>query len=724
MTIESFADACQAVASGTPPNEAARELVAAMTPDERLWCLDGDRPALDAEGFRAEDGYHRAPFVAARVDRLGIPGIAFSDGPRGCVIGNSTCFPVSMARGATWDPELEERVGEAIGEELRAVDANLTGAVCVNLLRHPAWGRAQETYGEEPFHVGAMAAAFTRGLQQHVMACVKHFACNSMENARFSVDIAVDEVALHEIFLPHFRRVVEEGVASVMSAYNSVNGEWCGQNRDLLTGILRDEWGFEGFVISDWIFGLRDAAKSVAAGLDIEMPYRMVRSQHLPDALERSEASWADVDAAVERIVATLLHFSSVISQPSPPVTVLGSPEHRHLAQEVAARSVVLLRNDPVDGSPLLPLAPDQGRVAVLGRLASTVNLGDGGSSDVWDVDCRTVLEGLQAEFADVVHDDGSDTSRAAAVASETALAVVVVGYTHLDEGEFIGRFDPALLELFPPADEPEVVERFQASIAAIPPVVRPAHLADRKRGFSVGGDRSSLRLHDPDVELIRAVSAANPRTIVVIQAGSAVVASEWIDSVPTVVQAWYGGCRAGPALVDVLVGRVNPSGRLPFTVPVDETHLPPFDRDATRFRYDRWHGWRHLARSGVTPAFPFGFGLSYTTFELGRVDVSAAGSLVKVRGVLHNTGARDGSDVVQLYAQLPDAGAPDRLVGFTRSAVPAGASANFEIEAPVEHLATRDPDRHQWERATGAHTFLVSRYAGDPSSVAVTIDL
>ena len=169
-------------------------------------------------------GITALPFSPPRCHEWALPGIAFSDGPRGAVIGDATCFPVTMARGATWDPVLEERVGDAIGQELRATGANLTGAVCVNLLRHPAWGRAQETYGEDPHHVGEMGAAFTRGLQRHVMACVKHFACNSMENARFTVDVEVDDVALHEIYLAHFKRIVDEGVASVMSAYNSVNG--------------------------------------------------------------------------------------------------------------------------------------------------------------------------------------------------------------------------------------------------------------------------------------------------------------------------------------------------------------------------------------------------------------------------------------------------------------------------------------------------------------------
>ena len=722
--MPTFADARAAVAAGTAPEDAARELVAAMTPAERLWCLDGDAPTWAGLQFLGSDGYHKAPFRAGQVDRVGLPGIAFADGPRGAVIGNATCFPVSMARGATWDPELEERVGDAIGQELRALGATLTGAVCVNVLRHPAWGRAQETYGEDPHHVGELGAALTRGLQRHVLACVKHFACNSMENVRFSVDIEVDDVALHEVFLPHFSRIVDEGVATVMSAYNSVNGEWCGQNAALLTEVLRDEWGFRGFVISDWIFGMRDAATSIAAGLDVEMPYRMVRAQHLPEALERGEASWADVDSAVEHIVATLLRFDDVLSAPAPPAGVVGSPAHRALAREVAARSVVLLRNEPVDGIPVLPLAGDL-RLAVIGRLADAVNLGDAGSSDVWDLDCHTVLDGLRAVAADVVHDDGTDMERAADVAGQADVAVVVVGCTYIDEGEYIGETDSSLVGLFPPADEPEVAERYQASLAALPATTKPPRLADRPRGaFGLGGDRDSLRLAAPDVALIRAVGAANRRTVVVIQAGSAVVTSEWTESAPAVVQAWYGGCEAGPGLANVLFGAVNPSGRLPFSVPVDQDDLPPFDRQATRFRYDRWHGWWHLARTGRVPAFPFGFGLSYTTFALDDVAVVADANGVMVHGTVANTGNRDGADVVQVYAELPDPDAPARLVGFTRVVVGAGDSVGFEVRVPVDRLATRHPEGRKWCPAAGRHRLVVARYAGDPDSHATDVDL
>jgi beta-glucosidase len=207
------------------------------------------------------------------------------------------------------------------------------------------------------------------------------------------------------------------------------------------------------------------------------------------------------------------------------------------------------------------------------------------------------------------------------------------------------------------------------------------------------------------------------------------VIATEWIDAVPAVVQAWYGGGQAGPGLADVLLGAVNPSARLPFSVPVDEADLPPFDRDATRFRYDRWHGWWHLARHGTTPAFPFGFGLSYTTFTLTDVDVTAGAvtngdDVVTVRGVVRNPGGRDGADVVQVYAELPDPDAPARLVGFARVEVPAGGAAPFEIALPTDRLATRDPDRRAWRPAAGRHRFAVSRWAGDPDAAVVEVDL
>ena len=481
-------------------------------------------------------------------------------------------------------------------------------------------------------------------------------------------------------------------------------------------------------MISDWILGLRDAGPSLAAGLDVEMPYRMVRQQHLADAIERGEATWDDVDASVARIVATLLRFDEVRSAPRRSRVGGLAPSTAPWRGRSRPARWCCCATRPSTARPCCRCRAGAS-VAVVGRLADTVNLGDNGSSDVWDLECRTVLDGMRGALgADrVVHDDGSDRDRAAAAAAGADVAVVVVGYTYLDEGEYIGETEPALRDLFPPGDEPEVVDRFHAWIDGLPPTTRPERLAPRQRGFSIGGDRTSLRLPDDDVALIRAVAAANPRTVVAVQAGSAVVAAEWIDAVPAVVQSWYGGCEAGPGLADVLTGAVNPSARLPFSVPADEGDLPAFDRDATSFTYDRWHGWWHLARTGATPMFPFGSGLSYTTFELAEAEVALAGPGDR-RG-RHRIGAQ------HRRARRRGGGAGVRLAPRPRGATPAGGlrpasrcppagRAQFTVEVPLDRLATRDATRHAWSPPTGTHRFTVGRHAGDPAATAVDVEL
>ncbi|HWJ98246.1 MAG TPA: glycoside hydrolase family 3 C-terminal domain-containing protein, partial [Acidimicrobiales bacterium] len=685
-----FAAAAARVAGGADAHAEAAALVGAMTEDERRWCLDGDHPFWGDLSEMGQGGYHKRTFPAARVERLGIAGFAFSDGPRGVVIGPATAFPVSMARGATWDVDLEERIGEAIGVELRAVGATLYGGVCVNVLRHPAWGRAQETYGEDPVHVGELGAALTRGVQRHAMACVKHFACNSMENTRFAVDVTIDETALHEVYLPHFRRIVDEGVASVMSAYNAVNGEWCGQSRMLLNDVLRERWGFDGFVISDWIFGLRDAGASVHAGLDVEMPYRMIRAFGLDGDLAAGACTEDEIAAAATRVVATLLRFHPVLDQPRPPIDVLAQPTHRALAREAAAKALVLLRNEPVEGTPVLPLdAGSLTSVAVVGRLAAVRNLGDGGSSDVWAPSAVTPLDGLRAALpaVEVRHSDG-DVS----VAAGSDVAIVVVGYTKADEGEFIGDSGTAhLASLMPAADEPEVVAAYEATRAAEVRDFQPPPDAGGAGGFGFakGGDRESLRLRPDDEELIAAVAAANPRVVVCLVAGSAVLIDRWDRSVPAVVQSWYAGMEGGHALADVLLGRVQPSGRLPFSVPADPDHLPSFDRDAVEATYDGWHGYWKLAADGNEAAYPFGFGLSYTDLSLLGTEAAQHGDEIVATTVAVNAGTRPGVEVVQAYASAGDG--PAKLVGFARVELDAGERKVSEVRFPIARLARWD---------------------------------
>ena len=707
----------------------ARAVVAKMTDEEKLWCLDGDGPCWAGLSYLNEGGYHKSPFRAAVVERVGFGGFAFSDGPRGVVIDQATCFPVSMARGATWDPELEERIGEAIGRELRAVGADLYGGVCVNILRHPAWGRAQETYGEDPLHVGVMGAALTRGVQRHAMACVKHFACNSMENARFQVDVIVDEAALHEVYLPHFKRIVDEGVAVVMSAYNSVNGEWCGDNRTLLTEVLRQEWGFDGFVISDWIFGIRDAARSLHAGLDVEMPYRMIRAFNLPDALAAGEVSWPEVEASVERMVATCLRFEKILDNPIPSRAILACPEHRALAREAAAKSVVLLRNEPVDGSTVLPLnLPVGSSIALIGALAAAINLGDGGSSDVWAPDVVTIHEGLSSALpgVTVAFDDGSDPERATTVAHSADVAIVVVGYTRRDEGEFIGDSGTShLVNLFPKTDDPQLVEDYTRQIRTERLIQPPphAHVESSGVGFTTGGDRISLHLHDRDVTLIQSVARANRRTVVALVAGSAVVISEWDTAVPAIVQSWYSGMEGGHGLADVLTGQVDASGRLPFSVPKEPSDLPEFDAQSHAVVYDSWHGYWHLARRGVSPAYGFGFGLSYTTCVLEESAVESNEERIHISASVRNTGSRRGTDVMQVYCQRVGSARPERLVGFRRFDLAPGERASKGLEVDLRALAERDTEAHAMVIRAGRYRLRVAQQFEDPG-IVVSIDI
>ncbi len=700
-----FERAARRVAEGADHHAEAAAIVAEMTLVEKLGCLDGDTIAWPGLIDMGSGGYHRHTWPAAHVERLGVPGLDFSDGPRGCVIAPATVFPVSMARAASFDPDLERRVGNAIGAELRASGATYTGAVCMNLLRHPAWGRAQETYGEDPHHVGEMAAAFSEGLQQHVMACMKHFALNSMENARFKVDVTADERALHEVYLPHFRRVAEAGVASVMSAYNSLNGEWCGENRTLLIDILRKEWGWDGFVTSDFVAGLRDAVKSVGAGLNIEMPFRQQRALALGDALESGALDIADVEARVTETIATFLRFARVYDR-QPGKAVVACAQHRALAREAAVASMVLLRNE----GPLLPLErAGLAKVALLGRLADVPNLGDNGSSSVLQPEVVTPLAGIRAALPgiEVVHSKAD-----VEVARDADVALVVVGYTAEHEGEYIGQSGMADFgALLPPGDHPEL--GFPKDFAPPPPADGTDARPVGSIGTTEGGDRRSLRLPPEDEALIAAAAAVSDRVVVAVMGGSAVV-MPWLGDVAATLMLWYPGMEGGHALADVLFG-AEPGGRLPFAIPVDADDLVEFDPDVEQVTYGLLHGQWWLDHNRVEAQRPFGFGLGYTTFELVKADRDGA----TLRVELKNTGARAGTTVLQVYGSVPDSEyerPPQRLVGFQRVAAGPGAIVSVEIPLDFAQLDVRVDGK--WLRESAAPRWCVALHAGDPGIV------
>ena len=614
------------------------------------------------------EGYNRRPYVHGAVDRLGIPGTRFVDGPRGCVAGSGTAFPVSMARGATWDIELEERIGEVIGREIRAQGGNFFGGVCINLPRHPAWGRIQETYGDDPYHLGEFGAALTRGTQKYVMACAKHYALNSMENARFTVDVTIDEATLHDVYLPHFKRAADEGVAAIMSAYNSVNGEWAGQNEYLLTEVLRNQWGWDGITVSDFIWGLRDG------GQVARTPAWISRSRS-PSSAPRTCAGSsprADRPGTRSNAPACACWRPSCGHTPGGPRPRSGRRSWR-TARPAPSRGRsrparwCCSRTTRSRASPVLPLVARDGRVDRDHRPPRRVRQHGRprlvGRPRAEPQHARSTAS--RAAFPGAQHHRSSrptTPTRLPHAAREAQVAIVIAGFDARDEGEYVGSDTltrPELLALFPP--------RCPTGASAIAgrggAGRRRRGRADHDRGRSYGGDRASPHASSRgrgDHPRGRRGQPAHRR---VPGRGGRGADRGWRHEVPAIVMMWYAGMEGGRALADVLTGAQNPSGRLPFSIPTSAEHLPSFDRTATSITYDRFHGQRLLDKLGVAPAFPHGFGLSYTTFSIDAVAAGAPDAAgVRLAVTVTNTGTRDGHHVVQVYGRCRQGGYAGRV--------------------------------------------------------------
>jgi beta-glucosidase len=652
---------------------------AALAEDDRRW---GARP------YRAGSG----------VERLDVPPLYFTDGPRGVVRGNSTCFPCTMARGASFDPDLEREIGSVFSVEIKAQGCTLSGAVCINLLRHPAWGRAQETYGEDPHHLGVMGAALGVGIQTHnVIATVKHYALNSMENARFTVDVQIDERSLHEVYLPHFKQTIDAGVASVMSAYNQMNGEYCGQHRGLLTDILRGEWGFDGFVHSDWILGVYQPY-GAAAGLDIENPEPRVWGEKLLAAVESGAIEPEVIDRACRRILSTQYRFACAEDPlPDYPETLVASADHVALALEAAEKSAVLLHNDGV-----LPLKPGSiGTLAVLGRLAAVENTGDHGSSRVQPPYVVTPLMGLERAqnalgIGRIITGDESDLTAASTAAAAADAIVIVVGTTREEEGEFI----PGGMTLGEDATSGEA-------------------------RAAIGGDRSDLSLPAAQQALIDVAIASGKPVIVVIVAGSAMLVEGWHDRVGAILQTFYAGMEGGTALAKLLFGAVSPSGKLPFTVARDAGDYPFFDKDAASIRYDLWHGYSKFDRDGAEPRYPFGHGLSYARFGYRALKARVSGDHIQISVAVTNSGECTADEVVQCYI-----GAPGRVIerqtkllkAFRRVRIAPGATVIVAMTVRLDDLRWRDAATHSWQLEPGEYRVMVGGSSAELIEASVVI--
>ncbi|MCL2508110.1 MAG: glycoside hydrolase family 3 C-terminal domain-containing protein [Oscillospiraceae bacterium] len=646
-------------------SDVTSQLLREMTVKEKLRLLSGRALMVTARNlFLYRRKYNATAYAAGGCKRLGIPALLFTDGPRGVVMRHSTCFPVSMLRGASFDPELESRIGEAIAKEAVAGGANYFAGVCINLLRHPAWGRAQETYGEDSYLLGRMGAALTRSVVKYgVMACPKHFACNSIEDLRFSVDVKIDERTLREVYLPHFQKCFDAGAISVMGAYNRLRGDFCCESRELLTDILRGEMGFDGVVISDFVYAIHDAAKALKAGCDVEMPYKF-RNILLPGLLRKGKIFMADVDAAAGNMISSLLRSVPHIEPQSKDVIV--SKEHVALAREAAQKGMVLLKNDGV-----LPIEEKSPRIAVIGRYADRKNLGDHGSSNVFSPYCVTPYKGVRAGFqgGEVVCYNGCDPVKAIKAVKDSDYIVVCVGSDHKQEGEFM------------------------------------INMGNRKKKpQGMGGDRVSLSIPPEDVALVKAMRETGKKVVVYVMGGSAYVMEDLLGANPgAILMGFYAGLEGGNALADILSGRVNPGGRLPFTIAKREEDYPPFRRvedDSREIEYGYYHGYTLLDKEGKRARFPFGFGLSYTdfAFENLRAEPTAEGVLASL--TVRNTGSRAGDAVAQFYIGSAGAGADrpvKQLKGFQRVELAAGESREISELLPWDDLRFYDPDKKQW---------------------------
>lgn len=667
----------------------AKNLVAQMSLDEKIAQMYGEPYASGmaklATNFLVKKRF--AHIYVGENERLGIPPWVLSDGPRGArVLGKDvkgvTTFPVGMARGASWNPDLEYRINQVIASEMRANKVNYAATPCINLLRHPGWGRAQETYGEDPWLLGEFGVAAVKGLEKHnVMACPKHFALNSIENSRWVVDVEVDERTLREVYLPHFKKTVQKGKpASIMSAYNAVNGEFCGSNKELLTHILRDDWGFEGFVTTDWLMGVYDGIKGVQAGLDVEMPFQQVYTQEvIQEGLDSGEISESDIDKIVTRSLSTRLKYALVDDQDNYPTSDIGIPSSIELAREAAEESMVLLKNEGI-----LPFKNQEGKtIAVIGRLADLENTGDRGSSDSKPLYVETPFEGIQkhhqAQGNKVILDDGSDLERAKELAGNADEVVLVVGFTHEDEGEYI------------------IFSREQMEEAAE---------AGKSLGkVTIGGDREDLSLLEQDEMLIKALHPMNDNLVVVYVGGSAIDMSTWEDDVPAILFSWYAGMEGGTALANILYGNANPSGKLPFSIAKNQKDYPPFTPYTKNFKYGYYHGYTLFDKKGTTPAYPFGFGLSYTNFTYDSLALKtqeiSMNDLLEVEVNVSNTGEVDGKEVVQLYIGFSNS-AVDRPVkllrGFKKVHLKAGETKKVLLDVAAKDLAWYNPATENWE--------------------------
>jgi beta-glucosidase len=690
------------------PDERANMVLKEMTLDEKIDLLHGmGMPGWPREVANPEPelGNGGAGFVLG-VPRLGIPMIQMSDAAYGVRSSAengrySTALPANVAAAASWDPQAACAYGTVIGKELRAQGYNMTLGGGVNITREPRNGRTFEYLGEDPVLAGTLVGHLMKCEQaQNVIGDIKHYAVNDQESGRNEVGSIIDKRALRESDLLAF----EIGVAiaqpgAVMCSYNAVNGDFGCENKYLLTEVLKKEWGFKGFVVSDW-GGTHSTVKASAAGLDNEEPLDEFFGAKLKSAVEAGKVSMAELDEHVRRVLRS--EFACGIVDHPMQKGVADVEGDLEAARKIEEQSAVLLKNNG-----LLPLGSTPGSIAVIGPHANEGMMSGGGSAQVdapgrpsagWQAQVwfpPSPIKVLQARFpaAKLQFDSGSNPATAATLAKNSDVAIV---FAYQWESE--------------------------------------------------GMDLSNLSLPVKQDELIEQVAAANPKTIVVLETGTAVT-MPWLDSVGAVLEAWYAGSKGADAVVNILSGDANPSAKLPMTFPKSEAELPhpkltqpgPGQtgeaavmktgeaKPTFSVKYDEGlkvgYKWYDAEKKAVL--FPFGYGLSYTTFAYSGLKVTA-GKEASVSFTVKNSGSREGAEIAEVYAALPTSAGepPKRLVGWSKVWLKAGESKEVKVIVDQKYLSIYDEAGGGWKLIPGGYTFMVGGSSQDlPLSEKVNLN-
>ena len=651
-------------------------------------------------------------FTTAGVARLGIPGLSTDDGPLGVredlspaggwasanlTTDSATFFPNGSALAATWNPALLRRYGVAMGEEARARGKDIMLAPAFNITRTPLNGRTYEYFSEDPYLNAQLAVAAVKGLQsQGVAACVKHYAVNNQETERGRINIELSERALREIYLPAFKASIEEaGAWTIMSAYNKVRGEYCSENTYLLQTILKGEWGFKGLVISDW-GGTHSTVNAANKGLDVEMgsrpPYESYYfAKPLLDSIKAGKVSEATINDKVRRILWVIYKTSLNTARPAGSIN---TPQHSQTVYDIASEAIVLLKND----KNLLPLNKSIKRIAVIGDNAIQTFHSGGFGAGVKAKYEVTALQGLKNKLGATTNIQFSQGYKARTPNRRNRDTVDV------------NKPDAALIQ--------EAVNAAKTSEVAI------AFVGGNREYESESRDRKDLSLPFGEQALVDAVTAANANTIVVVVGGAPYDLAAIKKNNQTIVFSWYNGSEGGNALADVLTGKVNPSGKLPFTFPVTLNESPahalntyPGDSSMATYKEDLLVGYRWNDTKKIAPLYPFGYGLSYTTFGYSNMTVVPGAQSATVTLTITNTGKVAGAEVVQVYVKDDVSALPrpeKELKGFEKVFLKAGESKKVTIKLGKEAFQYYNDVKKAWVREPGTFTVMAGSSSGD----------